>query len=115
MALVSRLVFDLWQSRVQKGYPFPTALYAVTATTILIAAQIIMLEASVSFLGMGVPPPTPTWGQMLGGTARAFMTQAPWMATAPGLTIWLTVLAFTMLGVALRGVWDAKLGPGHND
>jgi peptide/nickel transport system permease protein len=75
----------------------------------LTVGQLIIVEASVAFLGFGVPPPTPTWGQMLSGTARTYMTRAPWMGLAPGIAISLTVLAFNMFGDALRDVLDPKL------
>jgi len=90
-------------------YILPNVFYILIVIASLNVGRIIILEASVSFLGLGVPPPTPTWGQMLGGTARTFMTQAPWMGIAPGLAISLTVLGYNMLGDALRDVLDPRL------
>jgi peptide/nickel transport system permease protein len=95
--------------RIILRYILPNIFYIVIVIASLNVGRIIILEASVSFLGLGVPPPTPTWGQMLGGTARTFMTQAPWMGIAPGLAISFTVLAFNMLGDALRDVLDPRL------
>lgn len=68
----------------------------------------IRLEANLSFLGLGVPPPTPTWGNMI-RAGIAHLTNAPWVSIAPGFAILLTVLAFNLLGDGLRDVADPKL------
>jgi peptide/nickel transport system permease protein len=72
----------------------------------------ILAESALSFLGFGVPPPTPSWGAMLSGSGRTFMIQAPWMAVFPGIAISLAVFGFNMLGDALRDVLDPKLRGG---
>jgi peptide/nickel transport system permease protein len=72
----------------------------------------IIRESSLSFLGLGPPPPIPTWGSMLGGQARNYMTSAPWMAIAPGVCITLVVLSFNMVGDALRDLLDPSLRNG---
>jgi peptide/nickel transport system permease protein len=69
----------------------------------------IIRESSLSFLGLGPPPPIPTWGSMLSGNARNYMTSAPWMAIGPGVCITVVVLAFNLLGDALRDVLDPRL------
>lgn len=69
----------------------------------------ILIEASLSFLGIGTPPPDPTWGGMLGGEARTWLERAPWMAFYPGLALTLTVIAFNLFGDYLRDVLDPKL------
>ena len=69
----------------------------------------ILAEATVSFLGYGVPPPHPAWGAMLSGTGRAYMLQSPWLSIWPGLAISLVVFGFNMLGDALRDVLDPRL------
>jgi peptide/nickel transport system permease protein len=70
----------------------------------------ILVEAALSFLGLGVPPPTPTWGSMLSrGNAAGSFERAPWIALAPGIAITLTVLAFNLIGDALRDVLDPRL------
>jgi ABC-type dipeptide/oligopeptide/nickel transport system permease subunit len=85
----------------------------VTAPILIIASiwlgNAIFIEASLSFLGLGTQPPTPSWGLMLSSTGRAFMEQAPWLAVFPGLAISLAVLGFNLFGDALRDVWDPKL------
>ena len=72
----------------------------------------ILAESSLSFLGFGVPPPTPSWGAMLSGSGRTYMIQAPWMAVFPGIAISLAVFGFNMLGDALRDFFDPKLRGG---
>ncbi len=69
----------------------------------------IIRESSLSFLGLGPPPPNPTWGSMLSGSARNYMSSAPWMAIAPGLCITFVVLSFNLLGDALRALLDPRL------
>jgi peptide/nickel transport system permease protein len=93
------------------------------AATIIILATIglggvILAESSLSFLGLGVPPPQPSWGAMLAGSGRSYMQRAPWMAIFPGAAISLAVFGFNMLGDALRDVLDPRLrgtgiGPGR--
>jgi peptide/nickel transport system permease protein len=71
--------------------------------------QAILLEASLSFLGLGVAEPTPAWGLMLRGAAVEFAESAPWMAIFPGMAISLGVFAFNLFGDALRDALDPKL------
>ncbi len=84
----------------------------VTSPIIVLAtlelAKIILMEASLSYLGMGVPVTVPTWGRML-SEARTYMTSAPWLAVLPGLMISLTVLGVKLLGDWLRDYLDPKL------
>ncbi|HTE85788.1 MAG TPA: ABC transporter permease [Dehalococcoidia bacterium] len=85
----------------------------VAAPIIIIGATelgaAILLEASLSFLGVGVPPPSPSWGSMLSGEYRTYMLAAPWMAFFPGVAISLAVLGWNLLGDALRDAWDPRL------
>ena len=67
----------------------------------------ILVESTLSFLGLGLPPPYPTWGRML-NDSRGFLSY-PWLAVVPGIAITLTVFAFNMLGDALRDVLDPRL------
>jgi peptide/nickel transport system permease protein len=71
--------------------------------------QAILLEASLSYLGLGVQEPTPAWGLMLQGGAEEYALSAPWMAIFPGLAITLAVFGFNLFGDALRDVLDPKL------
>lgn len=126
----------IWNSRVVRGEvlslkqnPYIEAARAMGASTFRImflqllpnaVASIIVLgttriggyilgEASLSFLGFGVPPPFPTWGGMLSGTGITYMYRAPWLAIWPGLALGITVFAFNMLGDALRDLLDPRL------
>jgi peptide/nickel transport system permease protein len=69
---------------------------------------VIIVEASLSFLGAGIPPPTPAWGSMI-AEGREFVTSAWWVSSLPGLAILLVVLAFNLLGDWLRDTLDPKL------
>lgn len=71
--------------------------------------QAILLEASLSYLGLGVQEPTPAWGLMLQGGAEEFAESAPWVPIFPGLAITLAVFAFNLFGDALRDILDPKL------
>jgi peptide/nickel transport system permease protein len=68
----------------------------------------IMAEASLSFLGLGVSPPTPTWGNMI-KSGIDVLASAPWLSLFPGASILITVLAFNMIGDGLRDIADPKL------
>ncbi len=72
----------------------------------------ILAEASLSFLGYGIPPPVPSWGGMLSGNARRYMIQAPWMAIFPGLALSIVVYGANMFGDALRDLLDPRLRGG---
>ena len=69
----------------------------------------ILTEASLSFLGFGIPPPTPSWGGMLSGTGRKYMFMAPWMVIWPGLALASVVYGINMFGDALRDILDPRL------
>lgn len=71
-------------------------------------AQAILLEASLSFLGLGVTEPTAAWGLMLSGTSQEFYSQAPWMIIFPGVAISLAVFAFNLFGDSLRDFLDPR-------
>ena len=84
--------------------------YIIIATAGLGGA--ILTEASLSFLGLGTPPPHPSWGGMLAGQARQYMERAPWLAIAPGVALSLVVFGFNLLGDALRDALDPRLRRG---
>jgi peptide/nickel transport system permease protein len=73
---------------------------------------VILVEASLSFLGFGIPPPAATWGGMLSGAGRTFMLQAPWIVVWPGLALSIVVYAVNMFGDALRDLLDPRLMGG---
>ena len=83
------------------------AIYLILATYYLGFA--IILEASLSFLGVGVPPDVPSWGGMLTAAAQGHITKAPWAGIFPGLAIFIVVLGFNLLGDALRDVLEPRL------
>jgi peptide/nickel transport system permease protein len=87
--------------------PNVVAPYLIMVTAFI--AQAILLEASLSFLGLGVTEPTPAWGLMLSGAAADFYQQAPWMIVFPGLAISLAVFAFNLFGDSLRDWLDPKI------
>ena len=70
---------------------------------------VILAESGLAFLGLGVPPPAPTWGGMLSGSGRSFMYLAPWLALAPGLCITIVVYAINVFGDALRDLLDPRM------
>lgn len=73
---------------------------------------VILVEASLSFLGFGIPPPAPSWGGMLSGSGRQFMLMAPWMALWPGLALAVVVYGINMFGDAVRDLLDPRLRGG---
>ena len=87
--------------------PNIVAPYLIMVTAFM--AQAILLEASLSFLGLGVTEPTPAWGLMLSGTSADFYQAAPWMILFPGIAITLAVFAFNLFGDSLRDWLDPKL------
>jgi peptide/nickel transport system permease protein len=87
--------------------PNVLAPYLIMLTALL--GQAILLESSLSFLGLGVAEPTPAWGLMLRGSATQFAERAPWLAIAPGVAISLAVFAFNFVGDALRDALDPRL------
>jgi peptide/nickel transport system permease protein len=87
--------------------PNIVAPYLVMVTAFI--AQAILLEASLSFLGLGVTEPTPAWGLMLSGASADFYKAAPWMILFPGIAITLAVFAFNLFGDSLRDWLDPKM------
>jgi peptide/nickel transport system permease protein len=70
---------------------------------------VILVESGLSFLGLGVPPPAPTWGGLLSGSGRTYMFQGPWLALAPGLCLTILVYAINVFGDALRDLLDPRM------
>lgn len=73
---------------------------------------LILAEAGLSFLGLGIPPPMPSWGGMLSGSGLSYMVRAPWMAIWPGLALTIVVYSMNMFGDALRDLFDPRLKGG---
>jgi ABC-type dipeptide/oligopeptide/nickel transport system permease subunit len=96
------------QLRVMARHVFPNALYALVVVATLYIATAIRTEASLSFLGLGIPPPTPSWGNIL-SEGRQYIKCCPWITTFSGLAIMVAVLAFNLVGDALRDILDPRL------
>jgi peptide/nickel transport system permease protein len=96
------------QIRVMARHVFPNALYALVVVGTLYIATAIRTEASLSFLGFGIPPPTPSWGNIL-SEGRQYIKCCPWITTFSGLAIMMAVLAFNLMGDALRDLLDPRL------
>jgi len=86
----------------------PNVMSPIVVQASLAMPSAILAEAGLSFLGLGVQPPTPSWGAML-NTAKGYLQQDAWLAVAPGTAIFLTVLGFNFLGDAIRDVLDPRL------
>jgi peptide/nickel transport system permease protein len=88
-------------------YILPNSFAPLLVQATVSIAGAIIAESTLSFLGLGVQPPTPSWGSML-NVAQGFLSQAPWMAWWPGLAIFVTVLAFNVVGDGLHDALDPK-------
>lgn len=99
------------QKRIVLRHVLPNCVapYIIIAT--MAVATAILVEATLSFLGLGIQPPTPSWGQMA-STGRKYAEGAPWLAIFPGIAITLAVFGFSLLGDALRDVLDPRLRQG---
>lgn len=95
--------------RIMGRYIIPNIFATIMVLATVELGGFILVEATISFLGYGVPPPTPTWGQMLSGSGAEFMRRQPGIAIWPGLALALVVFGFNMLGDALRDVLDPRL------
>ena len=94
--------------RIMFRHILPNAIAPIIVQITLAIAFAILSESSISFLGLGIQPPTPSWGNML-TKAQGYLISAPWLAIFPGGLIFLTVLSFNILGDALRDVLDPRL------
>jgi peptide/nickel transport system permease protein len=94
--------------RLMARHILPNILASILVLSTLRIAQAITTEASLSFLGLGVPPPTPTWGSMI-ADGRIYLRTSPWVAIIPGIMIMLIVMAFNLFGDGLRDLLDPKL------
>ena len=93
--------------RIALRHVFPNIVAPVIVQATLAIAAAVIAEASLSFLGLGQQPPSPSWGSML-NTAKNYVENAPWMAVWPGASIFLLVLSFNLLGDGLRDALDPR-------
>ena len=94
--------------RVMRRHILPNSLSPIVVLSTLRVSTAILTESSLSFLGMGVAPPAPTWGNMAAEGTK-FLQTAPWISITPGAAIMLMVLAFNLLGDGLRDALDPRL------
>jgi peptide/nickel transport system permease protein len=99
-------------NRIITRHILPNIMAALIILFSTVVPMVILVEASLSFLGYGVPPPNPSWGAMLSGSARDYMFQAPWIIIWPGLALSVVVYSVNMLGDALRDLLDPRLRGG---
>ncbi len=95
-------------ARIIARHVLPNVLAPVMVIWTLEVARVILMESALSFLGLGVPPPTPTWGRML-AEGRDYLSMAGWISIFPGLAIMVTVLGINFLGDGLRDLLDPRL------
>ena len=95
-------------TRILHKHIFPGVMNTVVVVATFQVGSVILAEASLSFLGAGIPPPTPAWGSMA-SAGRLYITTAWWVTLIPGLAIALTVIAFTLLGDWIRDKVDPRL------
>ena len=89
----------------------PNVLTPVIVVATVLLPQLIIVEASLSFLGLGIPKPTPSWGNML-ADSRTQLQIASWLLIGPGTLMVLSVLSINLMGDRLREIWDPRLR-GH--
>lgn len=100
------------QLRILTHYILPNVMPIIIVMSSIAFGAIILMESTLSFLGYGIPPPFPSWGSMLGGTAREYFMEGPWLAVFPGLAICLAVFGWNMFGDGLRDLLDPRLRGG---
>ncbi len=100
-------VIGAGNTRIMLRHALPNVVNSIIVIASLQVAQLIILESFLSFLGLGVQPPTPSWGSML-GESRTYMFDRWWLATFPGLAIFVTTLAINLFGDGLRDLLDPR-------
>ena len=95
--------------RIMLSHILPNVAAIIIVVSTIGLGNLILVEASLSFLGFGVPPPHPTWGGMLSLQGLSYMYQAPWLAIWPGVALSAAVFGFNMFGDALRDLLDPRL------
>ena len=96
-------------ARIMVNHLLPNVAATIMVLATLILGTAIVIEASLSFLGIGTSPEMPSWGRMLSGAAMEHFREHPYLAIFPGIAISLAVLAVNFLGDALRDIWDPRL------
>jgi len=99
-------------SRILARHILPNIMAPIITGFTAAVPGVILVEASLSFLGYGIPPPVPSWGGMLGAEGRTYMFLAPWIAIWPGLALSIVVYGINMFGDAVRDLLDPKLRGG---
>jgi len=99
-------------TRILTRHILPNVMAPIIIIFSLDVGNMILQEATVSFLGFGIPPPLPSWGGMLSGEGRRFMVYAPWLAIWPGVALTTAVYGINMLGDAVRDILDPRLRGG---
>jgi len=99
-------------TRILFRHILPNIMAPVITIFAVSSGYVILGEATLSFLGYGIPPPTPSWGGMLSGSGRRYMEQAPWLALWPGIALVIVVYGLNMLGDAVRDLLDPRLRGG---
>jgi peptide/nickel transport system permease protein len=97
--------------RIMARHVLPNTMTPILVLATLQVARMIQAEAALSFLGLGVPPPEPSWGSMLNDGQKVILT-TPWLAFIPGVVIMIAVLGVNLLGDGLRRVLDPRLRGG---
>jgi peptide/nickel transport system permease protein len=98
--------------RIMLAHMLPNVAAIIIVVATIGLGNLILVEAALSFLGFGVPPPHPTWGGMLSLQGLSYMYQAPWLAIWPGVALSAAVFGFNMFGDALRDLLDPRLRGG---
>ena len=106
--LVAARVIGASDARLMFRHLFPNVLPLVIVLSAIDVGTIILIESALSFLGLGINPPTPSWGNML-TNAAAYLSRGPWLVYAPGAAIFLTVLCLYLVGDGLRDALDPRL------
>ena len=95
--------------RIMLRHVLPNLVGPVVVVVTVFFGTAIVTEAALSFVGLGTPPPTPSWGNMMSGSARTYIMSAPWMAFYPGLALSILVFGVNVVGDAVRDLLDPRL------
>lgn len=98
--------------RLMRRHILPNIMAPIIVIASIQLGVAVIIEASLSFLGLGVPLNVPTWGNMLSGSGLSYMVRAPWMAIAPGVALTVVVIALNLFGDSLRDILDPRLRGG---